>query len=107
MALVARTGELREVRVEVCVLLEPSARRFLLYRARHQTSVLGTAESRILAIRDRLNIIKQTILRNEHFAPSTIPSRDREHLLTASLTSVLPCARSSYSRNSSNNLSFS
>jgi hypothetical protein len=51
---------------------------------------MGTAESRILAIRDRLNIIKQTILRNEHFAPSTIPSRDREHLLTASLTSVLP-----------------
>jgi DNA polymerase epsilon subunit 2 len=46
--------------------------------------VLGTAESRIMAIRDRLNIIKQTILRNEHFAPATIPSRDREHLLTAS-----------------------
>jgi DNA polymerase epsilon subunit 2 len=90
------------------VLLEPSARRFfaLLYRARHQSSVLGTAESRILAIRDRLNIIKQTISRNEHFAPSTIPSRDREHLLTASLTSVPPSARPSCSRNSSNDLSF-
>jgi hypothetical protein len=63
-------------------------------RARHPSSVLGSAESRILAIRDRLNIIKQTILRNEHFAPSTIPSRDREHLLTASLpiTSVHPPA---------------
>jgi DNA polymerase epsilon subunit 2 len=72
------------------MLLKPSTGPSLLHRARHQSSVLGTAESRILAIRDRLNIIKQTILRNEHFAPSTIPSRDREHLLTASLTSVLP-----------------
>jgi DNA polymerase epsilon subunit 2 len=53
--------------------------------------VLGTAESRILAIRDRLNIIKQTILRNEHFAPSTIPSRDREYLLTASLLFTSVC----------------
>ncbi|KAN0115600.1 DNA polymerase alpha/epsilon subunit B domain containing protein [Russula decolorans] len=58
-------------------------------KARHQSSVLGTAESRILAIRDRLNIIKQTILRNEHFAPSTIPSRDREHLLTLKSTKQL------------------
>ncbi|KAI0270066.1 DNA polymerase epsilon subunit B [Russula aff. rugulosa BPL654] len=57
--------------------------------ARHQLSVMGTAESRILAIRDRLNIIKQTILRNEHFAPSTIPSRDREHLLTLKSTKQL------------------
>jgi DNA polymerase epsilon subunit 2 len=65
----------------------------MLRRAPHQSSsVLGTAESRILAIRDRLNIIKQTILRNEHFAPSTIPSRDREHLLTVSLSPLFfPC----------------
>jgi len=92
MALVTRTRKLRQVRVEVCVLLETNSSTlfFLLHRARHRLSVLGTAESRILAIRDRLNIIKQTILRNDHFAPSTIPSRDREHLLTASLTFVLP-----------------
>ena len=64
----------------------------LFHRARHSLTVLGTAESRILAIRDRLNIIKQTILRNEHFAPSTIPSRDREHLLAASLTPIRPPA---------------
>jgi len=58
-------------------------------KARHSSSVLGTAESRILAIRDRLNIIRQVILRNEHFAPSTIPSRDREHLLTLKSTGQL------------------
>lgn len=90
MALVTGTGKLREVRVEVMRVVRAKCSTFLLHRARHQSSVLGTAESRILAIRDRLNIIKQTILRNDHFAPSTIPSRDREHLLTASLTSVLP-----------------
>lgn len=33
-------------------------------------------------MRDRLNIIKQCVLRNEHFAPSTLPSRDRERLVT-------------------------
>ncbi|KAI0251432.1 epsilon DNA polymerase [Lactifluus subvellereus] len=58
-------------------------------KAHHQSSVLGTAENRILAIRDRLSIIKQTILRNEHFAPSTIPSRNREHLLTLKSTKQL------------------
>jgi DNA polymerase epsilon subunit 2 len=42
----------------------------------------GTAESRINSARNRLHIIKQSILRNEHFSPSTLPSRDREHLVT-------------------------
>lgn len=42
----------------------------------------GTAESRINSVRNRLHIIKQSILRNEHFSPSTLPSRDREHLVT-------------------------
>lgn len=42
----------------------------------------GTAESRINSARNRLHIIKQTVLRNEHFSPSTLPSRDREHLVT-------------------------
>ncbi|CAK5275530.1 unnamed protein product [Mycena citricolor] len=51
-------------------------------------SISGSAESRVLAIRDRLNIIKQCVLRNEHFAPSTVPSRDRERLVTASLKST-------------------
>ena len=42
----------------------------------------GSADSRTMAMRNRLNIIKQTVLRNDHFSPSTLPSRDREHLLT-------------------------
>ncbi|KAJ7368403.1 DNA polymerase alpha/epsilon subunit B-domain-containing protein [Mycena albidolilacea] len=49
----------------------------------------GSAESRVFAVRDRLNIIKQCVLRNEHFAPSTLPSRDRERLVTLKSTKQL------------------
>ncbi|OBZ70460.1 DNA polymerase epsilon subunit B [Grifola frondosa] len=49
----------------------------------------GSADSRIMAMRNRLNIIKQTVLRNDHFSPSTLPSRDREHLLTLRSTKQL------------------
>ncbi|KAJ7228567.1 DNA polymerase alpha/epsilon subunit B-domain-containing protein [Mycena pura] len=49
----------------------------------------GSADSRVLAMRDRLNIIKQCVLRNEHFAPSTLPSRDRERLVTLKSTKQL------------------
>jgi DNA polymerase epsilon subunit 2 len=44
----------------------------------------GTADARIMAARDRLHIIRQTVIRNEHFSPTTLPSKDREHLLTVS-----------------------
>lgn len=53
-------------------------------RAAHSSTVSGSGDSRVLAVRDRLGIIRQTVMRNEHFSPSTLPSRDREHLLTAS-----------------------
>ncbi|CAA7259855.1 unnamed protein product [Cyclocybe aegerita] len=49
----------------------------------------GTPESRVTSVRDRLNIIKQCVLRNEHFAPSTLPSRDREKLVTLKSTKQL------------------
>ncbi|KAJ6539447.1 epsilon DNA polymerase [Mycena capillaripes] len=49
----------------------------------------SSAESRVFAIRDRLNVIKQCVLRNEHFAPSTLPSRDRERLVTLKSTKQL------------------
>ncbi|KAJ7283546.1 DNA polymerase alpha/epsilon subunit B-domain-containing protein [Mycena rebaudengoi] len=52
-------------------------------------SMSGSAESRVFAVRDRLNIIKQCVLRNEHFAPSTLPSRDRERLVTLKSTKQL------------------
>lgn len=43
----------------------------------------------MLSVRNRLNIIKQSVLRNEHFAPSTLPSRDRERLVTLKSTKQL------------------
>ncbi|KAF8165254.1 epsilon DNA polymerase [Crassisporium funariophilum] len=49
----------------------------------------GTPESRVTSMRDRLNIIRQCVLRNEHFAPSTLPSRDREKLVTLKSTKQL------------------
>ncbi|THH32936.1 hypothetical protein EUX98_g1271 [Antrodiella citrinella] len=49
----------------------------------------GSADSRTSAMRNRLNIIKQTVLRNDHFSPSTLPSRDRDHLLTLRSTKQL------------------
>ncbi|KAK7695908.1 hypothetical protein QCA50_000547 [Cerrena zonata] len=52
-------------------------------------TVSGSADSRIMAMRNRLNIIKQTVLRNDHFSPSTLPSRDRQHLLTLRSTKQL------------------
>ncbi|XP_006460256.1 hypothetical protein AGABI2DRAFT_150224 [Agaricus bisporus var. bisporus H97] len=58
-------------------------------RSSTSLSVSASPESRILAIRDRLDIIRQCILRNEHFAPSTIPSRDREKLVTLKSTKQL------------------
>ncbi|KIJ70051.1 hypothetical protein HYDPIDRAFT_104735 [Hydnomerulius pinastri MD-312] len=52
-------------------------------------TISGTAESRIISARNRLHVIKQSILRNEHFSPSTLPSRDREHLVTLKSTKQL------------------
>ncbi|KAL1706404.1 DNA polymerase alpha/epsilon subunit B-domain-containing protein [Schizophyllum commune] len=52
-------------------------------------TVSGTPESRVLSVRNRLNIIKQCVLRNEHFAPSTLPSKDRERLVTLKSTKQL------------------
>lgn len=49
----------------------------------------GSPESRVTSFRDRLLIIKQCVLRNEHFAPSTLPSRDREKLVTLKSTKQL------------------
>ncbi|KAL0949449.1 hypothetical protein HGRIS_009504 [Hohenbuehelia grisea] len=52
-------------------------------------TVSGSAESRVSAVRDRLDIIRQCVLRNEHFAPSTLPSRDRQRLVTLKSTKQL------------------
>lgn len=55
-----------------------------LHRVSTRLTVSGSPESRIQSMRDRLFIIKQCVLRNEHFAPSTLPSRDKERLVTVS-----------------------
>jgi len=60
-----------------------------IFSASTKQSISSSPESRITAIRDRLDIIRQCILRNEHFAPSTIPSRDRQNLLTLKSTKHL------------------
>ncbi|KAJ7581093.1 DNA polymerase alpha/epsilon subunit B-domain-containing protein [Mycena floridula] len=52
-------------------------------------TISGSADSRVLVPRDRLNIIRQCVLRNEHFAPSTLPSRDRDRLVTLKSTKQL------------------
>ncbi|KAM6495797.1 DNA polymerase alpha/epsilon subunit B domain containing protein [Amanita muscaria] len=49
-------------------------------------SPAGSAETRVLAMRNRLNIIRQSVLRNDHFAPSTLPSHDRERLVSLKST---------------------
>lgn len=66
-----------------------SSERGTFERASTTQSISGSPESRITAMRDRLDIIRQCILRNEHFAPSTIPSRDREKLVTLKSTKQL------------------
>jgi DNA polymerase epsilon subunit 2 len=58
-------------------------------RSSGSLSISASPESRVLATRDRLDIIRQCILRNEHFAPSTLPSRDREKLVTLKSTKQL------------------
>ncbi|KAK7060583.1 DNA-directed DNA polymerase epsilon, subunit B [Paramarasmius palmivorus] len=59
-----------------------SVERGTFEKAPGPSTISGSAESRVTAIRDRLHVIKQCVLRNEHFAPSTIPSKDRERLVT-------------------------
>ncbi|EAU84870.2 epsilon DNA polymerase [Coprinopsis cinerea okayama7 len=61
----------------------------LLLRISTSLSSAGTPESRIASMRDRLHIIKQCVLRNEHFAPSTLPAHDRERLVTLRSTKQL------------------
>lgn len=65
--------------------------RLMAFSVSGPLTISGSAESRVNAIRNRLNVIKQTVLRNDHFSPSTLPSKDREHLLTVRSLSSLLC----------------
>lgn len=53
-------------------------------RAPGNPSIAGTPESRALFLRDRHNIIKQTVLRNENFSPPAFAGRDRTNYLKVS-----------------------
>ncbi|KAI0347310.1 epsilon DNA polymerase [Trametopsis cervina] len=66
-----------------------STERTAFERAKEQLTISGSADSRVAAVRNRLNIIKQTVLRNDHFSPSTLPSKDRQNLLTLRSTKQL------------------
>ncbi|KLO18036.1 epsilon DNA polymerase [Schizopora paradoxa] len=52
-------------------------------------TIAGSADSRITAVRDRYDVIKQTVLRNEHFSPSTLPSKLHDRLLNLRSTKQL------------------
>ncbi|KAI0832362.1 epsilon DNA polymerase [Trametes gibbosa] len=66
-----------------------STERSTFERAPGPLTSSGTADSRVMAMRNRLNVIKQCVLRNDHFSPSTLPSKDREKLLTLRSTKQL------------------
>ncbi|EIW62011.1 epsilon DNA polymerase [Trametes versicolor FP-101664 SS1] len=66
-----------------------SSERSTFERASGPLTSSGTADSRVTAMRNRLNVIKQCVLRNDHFSPSTLPSKDRENLLTLRSTKQL------------------
>jgi DNA polymerase epsilon subunit 2 len=49
--------------------------------ARKKPSLAGAADSKAQYLRDRYNILKQVILRNEHFSPPALPGHDRENYM--------------------------
>lgn len=53
-------------------------------RVSRKLTVSGSPESRVLAMRDRLNLIKQTIMRNDNFSPRPFAGANREKFLRVS-----------------------
>ncbi|KDN48053.1 hypothetical protein RSAG8_03069, partial [Rhizoctonia solani AG-8 WAC10335] len=49
----------------------------------------GSPTSRAQFLRDRYNIIKQVVLRNEHFSPPAVPGKDRDSYLKLTTTKNL------------------
>ena len=80
MELVYRAQHVREVSITQLVLFEYGLT--AQYRGHGSLTSSGSAESRVAAMQNRLNVVKQCVLRNDHFSPSTLPSKDRENLLT-------------------------
>lgn len=59
----------------------------MFHRAPSKPSIGGSPTSRAQFLRDRYNIIKQVILRNEHFSPPAVPGKDRDNYLKVYLFS--------------------
>lgn len=59
------------MRSELTMLLSP-------YRAEAGPSLAPPATSKARYLRDRFNVIKQVILRNEHFSPPTLVGQERQ-----------------------------
>lgn len=62
---------------------------FIEPRAAVKPSIAGSSESRAMFLRDRHNIIKQVVLRNENFSPPAFAGRDRENYLKLTSTKNL------------------
>ena len=56
----------------------------MLDRAPGKPDLAGSPTSKAQFLRDRHNIIKQVVLRNENFSPPAIAGRDRENYLKVS-----------------------
>ena len=61
--------------------------------ARKKPSLAGAPESRAMYLRDRYNILKQVILRNEHFSPPALPGHDRENYMKVREKSDKGCCK--------------
>ncbi|KEP55739.1 DNA polymerase epsilon subunit B [Rhizoctonia solani 123E] len=55
----------------------------------NRPSIGGSPTSRAQFLRDRYNIIKQVVLRNEHFSPPAVPGKDRNSYLKLTTTKNL------------------
>ncbi|KAG9126473.1 hypothetical protein FRC07_003289 [Ceratobasidium sp. 392] len=55
----------------------------------NKPSIGGSPISRAQFLRDRYNIIKQVVLRNEHFSPPAVPGKDRDSYLKLTTTKNL------------------
>lgn len=51
------------------------------HSAKKYPSLAGAADSKAQYLRDRYNILRQVILRNEHFSPPALPGHDRENYM--------------------------
>jgi DNA polymerase epsilon subunit 2 len=57
---------------------------------RKKPSLAGAPDSKAMYLRDRYNILKQVILRNEHFSPPALPGHDRDSYMKVGWRQAYP-----------------